>query len=354
MDLAGRRVVVTGGAGFVGSHVVDRLVAIGTEVVVIDDLSTGRRDNLPATTAEDDPRASARPGMKRFTRESKHSGAVRLVVGDVRDTAVMDRELDGAAAVIHMACGNLRDSLGDPMRSHEINATGTLVACLAALRQGAERFLYVSSSEVYGTARFNPMTEEHPLVPTTVYAAAKAAGELSAMACMRTYGLPVSVVRLFNVYGPRANPVGSGAEVITRFVARILAGHPPVIFGDGSQSRDFTWIEDTAAGVVAAAECDALVSEGPVNLAGGEGVAVGDLCDLLLEILEAPHLVPELNEPRPGDIDHQWADTSKARELLGLEATVPLREGLERYVEWVRAEGSIDAAAPAAGPLRNW
>jgi len=206
-----RHYLVTGGAGFIGSHLLDVLVARGDRATVLDDLSTGRRDNLPATTAEDDPQASARPGMKRFTRESKHSGAVRLVVGDVRDAAVMDRELDGAAAVIHMACGNLRDSLGDPMRSHEINATGTLVACLAAPRQGAERFLYVSSSEVYGTARFNPMTEEHPLVPTTVYAAAKAAGELSAMACMRTYGLPVSVVRLFNVYGPRANPVGSGA-----------------------------------------------------------------------------------------------------------------------------------------------
>lgn len=329
MKLAQERVVVTGGAGFIGSHVVDALAEDGVEVTAIDDLSVGTRENL---------------------REALDRGA-RLVVGDIRDRELMTEALASASVVIHMACDNLRASLGDPLRTHDINATGTLVTLLSAVEQRPRRFVYVSSSEAYGSAITAPMPEDHPLMPTTVYGASKAAGELTAQACMRTYGLPVTVVRPFNSYGPREHAAGNSAEVIPKFVSRIRAGLAPVIFGDGSQTRDFTWVEETARGILAATECDPLVGEA-VNVAHGYGVSVREVCDLLLDIMSAPDLAPELGEPRPGDVAHHWADTTKARSLAGFEAEVSIRDGLERYVEWVGAGGYEREAD--ADVVRNW
>lgn len=331
MDLAEKRVVVTGGAGFIGSHVVDQLAALGSEVVVIDDLSTGERSNLA---------------------DAEATGAVSLVEGDVRDAELIDRELSGAGAVIHMACGNLRASLGAPMESHGINATGSLTIALAAARHHVERFVYVSSSEAYGTAVRTPMAEDHPLNPTTVYGAAKAAGELYALACLRTYGLPATVVRPFNSYGPREHAVGTSAEVIPKFVTRLLAALPPVIFGDGSQTRDFTWVEETAAGILAATQSEELVGEA-VNIAYGKGVSIREVCDLLCEILDASDLGPQFQDERPGDVQHHFAGTAKARETLGFEATVSLREGLERYVEHMRASDQAEAIGREEA-VRNW
>ena len=328
MNLAGERIVVTGGAGFIGSHVVDQLVAAGAEVVALDDFSAGHRENLA---------------------DAERNGA-RVVRADVRDAEPVRRELEGAKAVIHMACDNLRASLRAPMHTHEVNAKGTLVTCLAAVDAGVERFVYVSSSEAYGSAVVIPMGEDHPLLPTTVYGASKAAGELYAQGCMRTYGLPVVVIRPFNSYGPREHASGTSAEVIPKFVTRIRAGLAPVIFGDGTQTRDFTWVEDTAAGIVAATACDELVGES-VNIAFGSGVSIGEICDLLLEILDAQDLRPEFQPPRPGDVMHHVSLTTKARELLGFQATTPIREGLERYVEWTR--GRVDGAGDPE-IVRNW
>jgi UDP-glucose 4-epimerase len=312
VHLSGKRVVVTGGAGFIGSHVVDHLVDTGVDVVAIDDLSVGTRENLDGALER----------------------GAKLVVGDVRDADLMRSELAGSALVIHMACDNLRASLEDPMKTHEVNSTGTLVTSLAAVDASVDRFVYVSSSEAYGSAVTIPMSESHPLLPTTVYGASKAAGELYAQSVMRTYGLPVTVVRPFNSYGPREHAIGSSAEVIPRFASRIRAGLPPVIFGDGTQTRDFTWVEETAVGIVSAASSDNLVGEA-INIAYGQGVSIREICDLLLDVLDAKELVPDYAEPRRGDVAHHYADTSKARDLLGFRALVPVQEGLERYVRWL-------------------
>ncbi len=330
MDLAGQRVVVTGGAGFIGSHVVDALVRLSSDVVAIDDLSTGERRNLA---------------------EAERKGA-QLVVGDVCDRELLDRELAGACAVIHMACDNLRASLANPERSHEVNATGSLVTALASVEAGVERFVYVSSSEAYGSAVRVPMDEAHPLNPTTIYGAAKAAGELYSQACMRAYGLPVTVIRPFNSYGPREHAEGTSAEVIPRFVTRILAGLPPVIFGDGSQTRDFTWVEETAKGIAAAAGSDQLVGDA-VNIAYGMGISIRGICDLLLEILDVDDLRPEFTEPRPGDVEQHVADTTKAQSVLGFAPEVGIREGLERYVDWMRRQGWAEEVGRRE-PVRNW
>lgn len=330
MDLAGRSVVLTGGAGFIGSHVADRLLAIGVVVTVVDDLSVGTRENL---------------------RDFEAQGG-RFVQGDVRDEATMDVAVQGASAVLHMACDNLRASLGRPLHTHEVNATGTLVTALAAARAGVHRFVYVSSSEAYGSARTIPMAEDHPLEPTTVYGAAKAAGELYAQGVMRTYGMEATVIRPFNSYGPREHASGTSAEVIPKFVTRIRAGLPPVIFGDGSQTRDFTWVEETAAGIVLATASDELVG-GAVNIACGKGVSIAEIAEMLLEIMDSSGLQPERDDPRPGDVQNHCADTRKARDLLGFEAATPIREGLERYVAWME-QTSAASEADAAAAVRNW
>jgi len=330
MDLRGERVLVTGGAGFIGSHVVDRLVEEGADVVAVDDLSVGKRENLAA---------------------AEQAGA-RLIMGDIRDHDFVKRCFADAAVVIHMACDNLRASIGHPMHTHDINATATLVTCLAAVEAGVSRYVYVSSSEAYGSARFLPMREDHPLEPTTVYGASKAAGELYAHGCMKTYGLPIIVVRPFNAYGPREHFEGTSAEVIPKFVSRILAGRPPVIHGSGTQTRDFTWVEETAAGIVAAAGCDDLIGEA-VNIAHGRGVSIREICALLLEILDAQELQPQFDEPRPGDVDHHYADVTKARTVLGFEARISIRKGLERFTDWLTT-GVRPERLRAEAPVRNW
>jgi UDP-glucose 4-epimerase len=268
----------------------------------------------------------------------------------VLDDAVLDAELPNAALVIHMACGNLRASLSGPLESHEINATGTLKTCLAAVRHHVTRFVYVSSSEAYGSGETELMDERHRLLPTTVYGAAKAAGELYAQACQRRYGIPAIVIRPFNSYGPREHAAGNSAEVIPKFATRLLAGKAPVIFGNGSQTRDFTWVEETAAGIVAASASDDLVGEA-INIARGENVSITDIARHLIDIVAADGIEPVYDESRPGDVMHHHADTTLARKVIGYQAEVDIRTGLERYVEWLRAGGLRDTLAES---IRNW
>ena|SRR5438034_4730620 len=331
MRISGKRVVVTGGAGFIGSHVVDHLVEAGADVVILDDLSAGTRANVA---------------------DALRRGA-ELVVGDVRDPNAVEQAVGGAELVLHMACQNLRASLGKPIPTHEVNATGTLVTCLAAVARGVKRYAYVSSSEAYGSAQTLPMAEDHPLEPTTVYGASKAAGELYTLSCLHTYGLPAVVIRPFNSYGPREHAAGDSAEVIPKFATRMLAGLPPVIFGDGEQMRDFIWVEETARGIVAAAACDRLVGEA-VNIAYGHSATVAEVARLLAEAVGAQTLRPEFAERRPGDVDRHWADTTKAREVVGFEAKIPLAEGLSRYVEWLRSTPVSRDTHGEPTVVRNW
>ncbi len=332
---ADRFTLVTGGAGFIGSELVTQLVADGRRVRVLDNLATGRRENL-AALLDASPRRC------------------ELVIGDVRDAAALEAALAGAGEVFHLACAGLRRSLRHPEESHDVNAGGTLHLLEAARRAGVRRFLHVSSSEVYGSfASADPathgMSEDHPTRPTTAYGAAKLAGEAYARSFHQEHGLPVVIVRPFNAFGPRSHHEGDAGEVIPRFLVRALAGHPLTIYGDGRQSRDFTHVRDIVRGLRLAAAFDAAVGE-TFNLGSGRDVTIAVLAILIREICGRPSLPIVHYAARPGDLRRLVADASRARRLLGWAPQVGFADGLLELAERIKSGGRpVEEMALEAG-----
>lgn len=325
------RVLVTGGAGFIGSHLVDRLVATGHAVTVLDDFSTGHQENLEA---------------------ARRAGDVMVVEGSVLDTEAIAAAIADCDRVFHLAVQCVRRSLGQPIANHEINATGTLKVLESARQQQVERFVYCSSSEVYGNCGVTTLTEDTLCAPVTVYGAAKLAGELYTLAYQQTYGLHVTVVRPFNAYGPREHEQGDLAEVIPRFVIRLLNGLPPIIFGTGEQGRDFTYVTELARGIADAGACEALQGR-VVNLAYGHMVTIRGVAETLARLCGRPDLLPMHIDPRPGDVDRLHADTSLARSAFGFRAEIDFERGADQYVAWFRAHHN-DVAALLESDPRNW
>jgi UDP-glucose 4-epimerase len=325
------RVLVTGGAGFIGSHLVDRLVGEGRAVTVLDNLSTGRRENLA---------------------EAEARGDVRVAVGSVLDRDAVAAAMAGCSRVFHLAVESVRRSIGRPVENHDVNATGTLLVLEEARRRRVARFVYCSSSEIYGNCGSGPLSEKTLPEPVTVYGASKLAGEHYAKAYHQTYGLPAAIVRPFNTYGPREHESGDSAEVIPRFVVRVLNGLPPVIFGTGNASRDFTYVTETAAGLALAAGCDALIGK-TVNIAFGRTITIAEVARTVLRQCGRTDLAPLHIEPRPGDVHVLHADTAFAREALGFAATTPFEDGLGRYVEWFRRRHP-DPSVLLEADVRNW
>lgn len=332
--MSGGHVVVTGGAGFIGSTLCALLAARGERVVALDDLANGSPENLADAAAE----AGVAPP--------------ELVRADVRDEAALARTFAGARAVFHLACLGVRHSLRHPRENHDVNALGTLLALEAARRLDVPRFVCVSTSEVYGTARRAPMPEDHPTVPHTVYGASKLAGEGYARAYHLTWGYPTVVVRPFNAYGPRSHHEGDSGEVIPKFVLRALAGRPLVVFGDGTQTRDFTFVEDTARGILEVG----LHPDAPghtVNLGAGAELTINALADLVREVTGRPVPV-EHQAPRPGDVLRLLADSRLAAERFGFAPRVSLRDGLGRLVAWYARQGVDPAALLEREVVRAW
>jgi UDP-glucose 4-epimerase len=325
------RAVVTGGAGFIGSHLVDAL-AETHDVLVVDDFSTGRQENLLQH------------------RDNPH---VRVEEADVCDADTMHRLLSGADAVYHLATQCVRLSIHDAELVHHVNATGALRVCEAAAHNRVGRLIYVSSSEAYGSARQVPMGETHPCEPTTVYGASKLAGEHYAKAFGRIHALPVVVVRPFNTFGPRSHIGGVYGEVIPRFLVRALNRVPQVIFGNGEQTRDFTYVSDTVRGILLAARSDALLGES-VNIGNGEEVSILTLARLVQDAAETPFLPPELAPERPGDVRRHHADIALARSTLGYEPRTGIEEGLRQYVAWFRQAVPDHAKFSEEAGRSNW
>jgi UDP-glucose 4-epimerase len=326
-----RRVLVTGGAGFIGSHLVDALATRGDRVLVVDNLSVGSRDNL---------------------RQHEGGGRVELHVADVLDGARMTRLVEGVDVVFHLATQCVRLSLFDPEIVHKVNTEGTLRMLMAAVAARVQRFVYVSSSEAFGSAKTVPMPEDHPFDPTTIYGASKLAGEHYTTAFHRTHGLDTVIVRPFNTYGPREHFEGAYGEVIPKFVVRVMNGRRPIIFGDGHQTRDFTFVGDTVAGLLLAADAPGLTGRS-VNIARGVEVSINEIARLVLDTCGSS-LEPEFGPERPADVRRHFGDISRARAELGFVPQVNIADGIRRYVDWFRATWPDPAALLPQEQPYNW
>jgi UDP-N-acetylglucosamine/UDP-N-acetyl-alpha-D-glucosaminouronate 4-epimerase len=306
--------LVTGGAGFIGSHIAAALAASGARVRIVDDLSTGHRENL-----------------------DEIDGDIDFVHGSVADQDVLDRALDGVELIFHEAAiPSVPRSVEDPRQSHIASVDGTFSLLLAARDKKVRRVVYAASSSAYGDQPTLPKVEDMLPDPLSPYAVAKLVGEYYCQVFTRVYGLETVSLRYFNVFGPRQDPASQYSGVVSRFISALLSGERPVIFGDGEQSRDFTYIDNVVhANLKAAATVDGIGQV--INVANGERVTLNQLLAELQDVTGTSNLTPDYRDPRVGDVRHSLADTSRARQWLDYETKVGLREGLLRTIDWWKA-----------------
>jgi len=330
--LARSHCLVTGGAGFIGSHLVDQLLAKGCRVRVLDNLSNGSLANLSRHAA--DPNFEFSPGS-------------------ITDPSDVDRALRDIQTVFHLACLGVRHSLAHPFENHRVNAEGTLLLLAAAKRAKVARFVHCSSSEVYGSARSVPMTESHPTQPCTVYGAGKLAGEAYARAYHLSYGLPVVIIRPFNTYGPRSHHEGDAGEMIPKSIVRALNGKEILVFGDGLQTRDFTYVEDTVAGLIAAAECEAMLGL-TLNIGGNFEISIKELAEKLVAMVDNAAASVRFTPARPGDVSRLYADPSAFMGMCGWKPAMTFEDGLAKTIVYFRSHplGPENLLHGEAG--RNW
>jgi UDP-glucose 4-epimerase len=314
------KVLVTGGGGFIGSHLAEALMHAGHDVRIVDNFSTGRRSNVMAL-AED----------------------VEIVEGDLQSYERAYNTVRGCEVVLHQAAlPSVPRSIQDPLTSNATNVTGLLNVLLAARDLGVRRVVYASSSSVYGANAALPKREDMAVEPISPYAVAKLAGEGYCRSFTRVYGLETVALRYFNVFGPRQDPRSQYAAVVPRFIDTVLACGRPAVYGDGTQSRDFTYVENVVAANLLA--MDAQGASGRVyNIACGERVTLLELLDDLGDLLDVD-VDPDHLAARAGEVRHSHADLTRARDELGYLPTVTLREGLERTISYHREAARLGAA----------
>ncbi len=323
------RWLVTGGAGFIGSNLVERLLSLGQTVTVLDDLSTGHRRNLDAVRASVGDEAAAR---------------LHFIEGDIRDEMICRTACEGVERVLHQAAlGSVPRSLKDPLTSHRVNVDGTVHMLLAAREAGVKRFVYASSSSVYGDHPGLPKVEAQIGKPLSPYAVTKRVDELYAQNFHHAYGLETVGLRYFNVFGRRQDPDGPYAAVIPKWIDALLRGETCVINGDGETSRDFCYIDNVVqANLLAACVPSGSEAVGEVfNIAFGERTTLNELHAMLRARLESRGFTttePRYQDFRPGDVRHSLADTQKAQSLLGYRPTHSVAKGLDETMDWYVAQ----------------
>jgi len=305
------RVLVTGGAGFIGSHTVDRFLADGFEVVVLDDLRSGQLENI-----------SQHVGERNF----------RFVRGDVRDSGLVRELVSDVDAVVHLAALiSVPESIRDPVLTNDVNVNGTLNLLKACVDFGVKRFVYASSCAVYGNAESLPIKEDCPARPESPYGVSKLVAENYVRTYHEDFGLETVCLRYFNVYGPR-QVYSDYSGVITQFMGRLAKDLPLVVFGDGEQTRDFVHVQDVAEANMLALKNGGIAGE-TFNIGTGVATTVNQLANMLLEVTNKTHLKIMHSKPRKGDIKHSVADISKARRKLHFNPKMSLKDGLEEFTK---------------------
>jgi len=306
----GRPCLVTGGAGFIGSHLCEALAALGAAVTVLDDLSGGDAKNLEGF-------------------------GVTFVEGSILDRALLEKLADGCDYVFHQAAlGSVPRSCEQPVRYHEVNATGTLNVLEAARAAKVKRVMFAASSSAYGDSETLPKIETMPVLPKSPYAANKVACEALMRAYASSFGVDTVSLRYFNIFGPRQNANSAYAAVIAAFAKALKAKRRPVIFGDGEQSRDFTYVDNAVHANLLAARCAQPIGGAVLNVACGQRVTVNELADRMAVLMGHGDLRPEHQPERAGDVKHSLADLQAARRVIGYEPIVPFETGLEPTVRW--------------------
>jgi UDP-glucose 4-epimerase len=305
------KILITGGAGFIGSNLVEALVMDGEDVRVLDNFSTGKRENIAHLL-----------------------GQIELIEGDIRDLDLVRKACKGIEYILHQAAlPSIARSIEDPATTNGVNTEGTLNLLLAAREMRVKRLIYASSSSIYGDSPVLPKREEMSPNPLSPYAVSKLCGEYYCRVFNRVYGLEVVILRYFNVFGPRQDPSSPYSAAIPRFINRMLDGTPPEIYGDGLQGRDFTYVDNVVQANLLAIRRDG--ASGQVfNIGCGKETNLLELVDILNRIIGS-NLSPTHTEPRPGDVRHSMADISKAKDVLGYMVRVDLKEGLKRTAEWM-------------------
>lgn len=317
--------LVTGGAGFIGSNLADELIRQGAKVTIIDNLSTGSRENL-----------------------AEIKGDFDFIEADLNDDAALRSAVDGVEVVFHQAAlPSVPRSVDDPVETHQACVNGTFNLLLKSKEAGVRRLIYAASSSAYGDQQTLPKVETMRPEPLSPYAAAKLTGEYYCRVFTEVYGLETLSLRYFNVFGPRQNPSSAYSGVISRFIDALMRNEAPVIYGDGEQTRDFTYIANVVAANMQAAKTDKGIGE-VMNVANGERVSLNQLLSVLKEITGRSDAEPTYLEGRKGDVKHSQADNSLAIECLGYEKIVDLRKGLEKTIDWWRTS-RFASAQNAAG-----
>lgn len=315
---ADRRVCVTGGAGFIGSHLVDALLCLGANVSIIDDLSSGDPE-YPAALIE------------------RWGDRARFYYASILEPAALNAACDGAQTVFHLAAlGSVPQSIAEPERTMDVNLTGTVRVAEAARRAKARRLVFSSSSSIYGESRRWPITEDAPVRPLSPYAASKAAGEHVVRAWAASYRLSGISLRYFNIFGPRQSADSQYAAVIPAFIDAIARGQRPVIFGDGSQTRDFAPVANAVYANLLAGASDKAFAGESVNIGCGTETSISDLARQIAGLMDRPDLEPLHAAPRPGDVARSVASIEQARALLGYAPVATPEQGLRQLIEWTR------------------
>jgi len=325
------KILVTGAAGFIGSHLVDQLLSEGHSVVGLDNLVNGKLDNLEEASSK-----------ANFTFQK----------GDILAIQDVEKSMEGIDVVYHLACLGVRHSIHSPFENHRVNAEGTLVVLEAALKAKIKRFFYISTSEIYGKTISFPIKESDPTWPLTVYGSSKLAGEHYAHSYNECYGMDTTVLRIFNNYGPRAHYEGDCGEVIPRSAVRIIYGENPVIFGDGMVTRDFFYVKDTAKLLSSLLSYDNLTGE-TINVGTGVEITMKDLLEKMVELMPQYNTKVDYLDSRPADVPRLWVDNSKLNQLVNVQIGKSFDEGLKETIEFY-IELSKEKSLIEEFDLINW